>query len=137
MKIKFYILQMLRSRLVSLLAVLAIIFLTQHLVVAARSPGLTKAQYQQALTAQVDTDLGAPRDGRNPATQQQASLSSAASLPNGNGSRNNTPAKALSADQHHVNATNVLPNTKKTHVLSSGCMLMPGMPVDKCTSAVK
>ena len=124
--------QIVSSKFLYLGCALVALVATQQLVTADRSPRLTAKQYEQSLTAQVDTDNGSPRPGRDPASQQQASLSYAASQPTGNGTRTDTPAKAIIGGQAPISPNSVLPDTHKTHVLSSGCMVMPNMPSGTC-----
>ncbi|MBC7707672.1 hypothetical protein H7Y63_00415 [Polaromonas sp.] len=113
------------------------LFASQQLVVANRSPQLTPSQFEKSLTAQVQTETGAPRAGRDPATQQQASLTYAASQPTGNGTRTDTPAKNIVGGQAPVSASDVLPKTHKTHVLSSGCKVVANMPSGTCVPSAQ
>lgn len=100
-------------------------------VVAAKN----SQNYQQLLKSQTDNMYGAPRSGRNPAFQQQTSLASAASQPVGNGRWTQKPASAIKGTSKQVNPKTVLPDTKKTGVLSNGCSVLFGVSADQCVGS--
>jgi hypothetical protein len=89
---------------------------------------------QNQLRLQVDTATGAPRSGRDPASQSQVSLGDAASRPEGIGTRTDKPAAGVTGSAHHtmdMSGMN-MPDTKTTHVLASGCVLGYGKPGEQC-----
>lgn len=75
--------------------------------------------YQDQLQSQVDTETGSPRDGRDPSTQQQSSLETAASSPTASGQQGEQSASGDSG-QAGIN--------------SSGCYYDYGEP-DQCVPA--
>lgn len=84
----------------------------------------------------VETSAGQPRDGRDPAVQRQNSLASAASQPNGAGARADKPAAAVVGDtSHRVDPSSVLPDVKKTGIMSNGCLADYGDPGAQCVPA--
>src|SRR5690554_5918693 len=104
-------------------------------VVAAASNHQSLSSYQHQLRSQVDTASGAPRSGRDPASQKQTSLSEVATKPVGSGQRVEKPAANVSGGKKRVNPAKVLPDTKKTGVLASGCLLGYGTPGEQCLPA--
>jgi hypothetical protein len=115
-----------------LILIFAATFSMVHMVSA--KVGAPEQTYQEQLQSEVDTEAGAPRDGRNPAIQTQTTLAYAASQPAGPGTQVDKPAAAVVGDHdHHVDPTSVLPDTKNTGVLSSGCLLAYGVAGDQCT----
>lgn len=108
-----------------------------HMHGSAKGAPQNTQPYQEQLRSQVDTDNGAPRDGRNPASQTQTSLAYAASQPAGPGQRVEKPAAAVVGTHKHVDPATVLPDTKKTGVLASGCILGYGTPGSQCIPAGK
>jgi hypothetical protein len=94
-------------------------------IAAASSPAATNKatspkseDYQRELLGAVDTTVGTPQNGRDPASQPQNSLASAASKPEGPGQRVAKPAANVSGshDHHDVSA-------KQTGVTSGGCII--------------
>ena len=76
--------------------------------------------YQEVLRDQVDDKTGAPRDGRDPANQQQGSLAAAASQPTGAGKRtDNTPASGVGDGNGGSPAPGS--NAEQTGLNSAGC----------------
>ncbi len=94
-------------------------------------------EYQQQLQAQVDNESGAPRSGRDPAAQGQATLASAASLPSGVGHRTDTPAANVDTSDsgdhsHHVTSADVYGTPGKDGVNSAGCYVDYGIQGQQC-----
>lgn len=96
-----------------------------------------KAAYQKQLKDQVDTGQGSPRSGRDPSTQQQTSLSDAASKPSGTGTRTDTPASGVtgSTDTHHATSGDVYGDASKTGINSAGCYIDYGVQGQECLPA--
>lgn len=96
------------------------------------SPTETKVN-QEYLLSQVDNKAGAPRDGRDPAIQQQTSLDSAASNPTAIGQRNDKPATGVTGDHsHHNTSADVYGDPNQTGIGSNGCYLDYGVPGEQC-----
>lgn len=95
-------------------------------------------EYQQELQSQVDTETGAPRSGRDPAAQGQATLASAANTPSGVGHRTDTPAanvdtsSSASAHGHHATSADVYGTPGKDGVNSAGCYVDYGIQGQQC-----
>jgi hypothetical protein len=103
-------------------------------VMADRSRPLTS--YQLQLRSQVESESGAPANGRDPATQPQAGLAAAASQPVGNGLRTNQPAAQVGGDHsHHVQAADVLSKPQVSGKLSNGCLIGYATPGEKCVTS--
>jgi hypothetical protein len=121
----------------SVILLAALTFLAASVAVMAdRSRPLTA--YQLQLRGQVDTTDGAPRTGRNPATQPQTSLAAAASQPAGNGLRVDTPAANITGDHnHHVQPSAVLPNPHTTGKLFNGCLIGYPAAGEQCVTEKK
>lgn len=96
---------------------------------------ITPAAYRKELQAQVDTPNGAPVSGRDPAAQLQTSLAKAASMEDDIGKRVVKPAAKVVGVVRHTPASAVLPDTKTTHMLASGCLLGYGVPGAQCVPA--
>jgi hypothetical protein len=96
---------------------------------------ITPAAYRKQLEAEVETSTGAPINGRNPANQLQTSLAKAASMEDDIGMRVAKPAASVIGTVRHTDPATVLPNTKVTHVLASGCLLGYGVPGAQCVPA--
>lgn len=116
-----------------LLAIVSSILLWTH----SRSSGssITPEAYRKELQSQVQTANGAPINGRDPADQVQTSLASAANAQDVIGKRVLKPAAKIVGTVRHTDPTSVLPDTKKTHVLASGCLLGYGVPGVQCVPA--
>lgn len=93
-----------------------------------------QAQYERQLQAAVDTSTGAPRDGRDPASQGQNGLAAAASRPAGPGQQTDTPAAGVVEDHsgHDVKAETVLVDSKNSGVGNNGCLIDYGKPGEQC-----
>jgi hypothetical protein len=91
--------------------------------------------YKEQLKAQVDTENGAPRSGRDPSTQGQTSLASVASLPSGIGMQTDKPAAGVVGKKLEIKPSQVLRDPKKSRVLSNGCLLDYGTPGADCLPA--
>lgn len=91
--------------------------------------------YKHQLRSQVDTDTGAPRSGRDPLDQVQSSLAAAASQPVGIGQQVAKPAANVTGTHRQTPASSVLPDTKNTGVLASGCLAGYGQPGAQCIPA--
>jgi hypothetical protein len=117
----------------ALFVVLAVTIAAVHLVAAINDPRPNPIQdYRAQLSAQVDTETGAPRSGRDPAVQIQTSLAAAASQPIGTGLMVEKPAAGVVGTPRHVQPSDVIPDLKKTRVLASGCLLDYGKPGEQC-----
>lgn len=103
----------------------------------ATSPDSTETKaYVEQLRNQVDTTTGAPRSGRDPASQQQNSLASAASQPTGIGQRIDKPAAGVTGDQsRHATSSDVYTNSSQTGLGSNGCYVDYGKPGEQCLPA--
>ena len=117
--------------LASAVALLAI--LTLGGAQAARNVG--PSPYQLLLRARVDDANGAPRLGRDPAAQAQQSLAEAARKPNGIGTWGGEPARNVKPGKLRRDPSAVLPATKQSGVLASGCVLGYGAPGAQCVPA--
>lgn len=128
----------LRLRL-ALVAALVAIFGTAAAMVAVAGPirhPKPATAYQLKLRAEVDTQAGAPQDGRDPAALKQTSLAAAASKAQGNGTRVTTPAKKATHDHaHDVMPDDMLMDPKTSGELASGCVTGYGRPGAQCLPA--
>jgi hypothetical protein len=91
------------------------------------------AAYKEQLRSQVDTTSGEPRSGRDPATQQQTSLSSAASSPSGAGTQIDPPVS--DPNSQDASASLVLGDPSQTGLNASGCFYDYGIPGQQCVPA--
>lgn len=92
--------------------------------------------YKKALQGQVTEGNGAPSNGRDPSTQQQTSLASAASQPSGVGQRTDTPAADVTGDHNHDTQPNdVYGDSKKTGIGTNGCYIDYGIQGEQCLPA--
>jgi hypothetical protein len=95
-------------------------------------------KYQQQLQSQVQNSNGTPTTGRDPSSQTQNSLASAASKPSGTGLRTDTVASGVTADtNHHVDPGNTMQGmdmggSATNGVLSNGCLADYGIPGQQC-----
>ncbi len=90
--------------------------------------------------SQVDTETGAPRSGRDPATQQQTSLADAASRPTGastSGDITSGTTTSGAQDDHdgHSEPSDVIADPKQTGILVNGCYADYGKPGEECVPA--
>lgn len=99
------------------------------------SPSSVATAALAQLKSQVDTTAGAPVSGRDPSIQIQTSLAAAASTPGGLGQRVTKPAANVVGAPRHIDPATVLPDSKKTGVLVSGCLLAYGTPGTQCVPA--
>jgi hypothetical protein len=92
--------------------------------------------YQDYLQSQVDTETGAPRDGRDPANQQQSSLASAAANSFGAGQRVDQPAANVDGDHsHHHDSSDVYGDPSQTGIGINGCYIDYGIQGQECVPA--
>jgi hypothetical protein len=85
---------------------------------------------------EVDDEAGAPRNGRDPASQAQASLASAAASPQGNGRRVERPAAAVHGDHgRDVVPSDVLGEGRRRGLTAAGCFADYGVPGQQCLPA--
>ncbi len=127
--------QLMRSRLLILgfaLAITLVLLATVSAIKAAAPATVSPSAYRQQLLSQVDTPAGAPQVGHNPAAQGQTSLASVASMPDDIGKRTDNPAASVVGIIRHTDPATVLPDTKTTGVLASGCLLGYGAPGAQC-----
>lgn len=82
---------------------------------------------------QVENAKGEPLNGRDPSSQSQTSLASAANSPAGNGTRTDKPAKDVQGDHNHTTAYSGDP--QKTGINAAGCFYDYGIPGEQCVSA--
>jgi|SRR3990167_5502878 len=89
--------------------------------------------HQKQLRGQVDTVTGAPRDGRDPASQPQTSLASVASKPTGAGKQKTASAttNSNSTSQTFANPTNV----HQDGLGANGCYTDYGIQGQECLPA--
>lgn len=84
---------------VAVVVVVGLAVVLTQAVGGGNKPGSTDAQasdaYRQQLIGEVDNVTGAPRDGRDPASQRQSSLADAASNPTGAGQRKDSTASGV------------------------------------------
>ncbi len=121
--------RLLLNRSVVLLLLLTAGFTIAHLSFAAKNSEQATRIYQNQLRSQVETSEGAPREGRDPAVQQQDSLSIAASLPSGNGQRVDNPASDVPAEkQDHTNHS----SHTSPKPITSGCLADYGVAGEQC-----
>jgi len=124
-----------------MLPVGAAIILVISIVMVAPSTGTgpSTANIQanrEYLRSQVDTETGAPREGRDPTTQQQTSLASAASNPTGARQRVDKPAAGVQGDHsHHNSSSDVYGDPNQTGIGSNGCYIDYGIPGEQCVPA--
>lgn len=83
--------------------------------------------HQRDLKAAVDSEDGEPQNGRDPASQIQNSLASAATKPSGPGQRTDTPAANVQGDHDHHAEHHTQPG-----VTSGGCIVGYGKPGEQC-----
>jgi hypothetical protein len=83
--------------------------------------------HQRELIGAVDVSTGAPQNGRDPASQSQNSLASAASKPEGPGQRVSKPAANVNGSHGHHDAP-----AKPSGVNSAGCVVGYGKPGEQC-----
>lgn len=83
--------------------------------------------HKRELIGAVDTSVGMPQDGRDPAAQPQNSLASAASKPEGPGQRTAKPAANVTGSHDH----HASPSTQDG-VTSAGCVIGYGKPGEQC-----
>jgi hypothetical protein len=90
---------------------------------------------QEQLRGQVDAADGSPRSGRDPATQQQNSLSAAASRPTGVSASEvaDRPASGVSGSHgNHATYNDVYDDPNKTGIGTNGCFIDYGKPGEQC-----
>lgn len=87
--------------------------------------------YKEQLRVQVDTDSGAPRTGRDPASQQQISLGDAASKPTSAGKRTDTSVPATNGTSTTSSPTAVA----KEGLGPNGCYIDYGIQGQECLPA--
>ena len=99
-------------------------------------PGTNTADataYQNNLLSQVDSEDGAPRSGRDPASQQQTSLASVASKPTGAGQRVDKPAADVSGNQDRKNTySDVYGGLNQIGISFNGCYIDYGILGEQC-----
>ncbi len=94
----------------------------------------TAEAFVKQLQSQVDATDGSPRDGRDPASQGQTSLASAASQPTGTGQRTTQQATATDSNHHHTGGdTNLV--ASGSAVGANGCFVDYGKPGEQCLPA--
>lgn len=91
--------------------------------------------YQESLKAQVDNTDGSPVSGRNPASQSQTSLSTAASTPSGTGTRTDNVASGVAGSTGNAKAAPSTADQQKTGINSAGCFFDYGIPGQECVPA--
>jgi len=100
---------------------------------------VSTADYQKSLKAQVDNADGSPASGRDPSTQSQTTLASAAATPSGTGTRTSTPASGLTGSTgSSVSPDQVYGTTAEQRakgVNSAGCFYDYGVPGQECMPA--
>jgi hypothetical protein len=102
-------------------------------ITPAESARQSEKAYKQELKSAVDKPNGAPRDGRDPASQGQNSLASAASKENGAGLRTDKPAANVKGDNgKHVHPHDVLADPKTDGTTSGGCIIGYGQAGAQC-----
>lgn len=121
-----------RTLLVTVMLLLAVV--GAQVVAGASSSAPDHQSYKQQLKSQADDITGAPKSGHSPASLPQTSLANAAAQSVGNGKRATVPAAATvhGATVQPVKASDVLPDTKHTHMSVGGCNLVFGTSADKC-----
>jgi hypothetical protein len=120
------------------IAVVAVVALATVGVALAATGAINRNEptpHQVELRAQVQDRLGQPRAGRDPAVQRQVSLREAARQKAGIAARGGKPAAKLHGGHERVDPAEVLPDTKRTGVLASGCAAGYGQPGDQCLPA--
>jgi hypothetical protein len=102
-------------------------------ITPAESASQSEKTYKEELKSAVDKPNGTPRDGRDPSSQRQNSLASAASKANGAGLRTDKPAANVKGDNHnHVHPHDVLADPKTDGMTSGGCILGYGKAGEQC-----
>lgn len=88
---------------------------------------------QKQLRGQVETVTGAPRDGRDPASQPQTSLGDVASKPTGSGRQktDSTTKKSDTSSQTNANST----NANQDGLGTNGCYTDYGIQGQECLPA--
>ena len=94
-----------------------------------------RTQTEQQLQAQVETPKGEPQTGRDPASQPQNGLATAASRPSGFGERTDTPAAGVTGSQRQTKASDVYKDPKQTGIGSNGCYVDYGVQGQQCLPA--
>jgi len=108
-------------------------FLGPVIAGAISQPTPSSSVAKQQLQGQVETSTGAPRSGRNPAVQAQTSLKAAVATSHGGiGQRVDRPAANLVGSPRSVQPSDVLPDSKKTGISVSGCLIGYGTPGVQC-----
>lgn len=88
------------------------------------------------LRARVETPRGAPQPGRDPASQRQRRLSSAASEARGNGRRVAMPARSVRGDRtRRVTPAQVFGAIRERGLSAAGCFVDYGRPGAECLPA--
>lgn len=127
-----------RKRLLSAGAALLLV-VAAVAVIATKQPDPKVAgieTYEDYLQGQVDTETGAPRAGRDPASQQQSSLASAASSPTGAGQRVDKPASDVQGDHNtHHSSSDVYGDPNQTGIGVNGCYIDYGVQGQECVPA--
>jgi hypothetical protein len=114
-------------------AVLVCMWVVMGFITPAESARQSEEAYKQELKSAVDKPNGAPRDGRDPASQGQNSLASAASKENGAGLRTDKPAANVKGDNgKHVHPNEVLADPKTDGTTSGGCIIGYGQAGGQC-----
>lgn len=91
---------------------------------------------QKSLQDQVDTDNGAPRSGRDPASQNQIDLASAASKPTFSKNTTDHPAANVGGDhQHDATNSDVFGTASSDGLGFNGCYVDYGKPGEQCLPA--
>lgn len=96
------------------------------------------ADYQKSLKAQVDNSDGSPVSGRDPSSQSQTSLASAAATPSGTGTRTDKPASGVTGSTTTNKTTPSQVYTteqQKSGINDAGCFYDYGIPGQQCLSA--
>jgi len=91
--------------------------------------------YKKELQSQVTAQDGTPSSGRDPSTQQQTSLASAASKPSGVGQRTDTPAAGTAGSSAHTDPDDVYGDPAKTGIGTNGCYVDYGKQGEQCLPA--
>lgn len=78
---------------------------------------------------QVDDETGAPRDGRDPASQQQSSLAAAASNPTGSGQRIENPEARTQVES---SGAGVNDSPSEAALGANGCFVDYGIQGEQC-----
>lgn len=125
-----------KSRLFTPLLVIAVlvgVWVVMGYITPAEGARQSEKAFKQELKNAVDKPNGAPRDGRDPASQAQNSLASAASKENGAGLRTDEPAKKVKGDKgKRVHPHDVLADPKTDGTTSGGCIIGYGQAGEQC-----